>query len=81
MSSIFDQHLDKTPANFVALSPISFVERREGANVTSEALTAHCKALLASYKVPRDIRFEAIPKTSTGKIQKFQLRERAKGHA
>jgi fatty-acyl-CoA synthase len=35
--------------------------------------------LLASYKVPKDIRFEEIPKTSTGKIQKFQLRERAKG--
>jgi len=38
----------------------------------------HCKSLLAGYKVPRDIRFEEIPKTSTGKIQKFQLRERAK---
>jgi fatty-acyl-CoA synthase len=33
---------------------------------------------LAGYKVPRDVRFEPIPKTSTGKIQKFQLRERAK---
>jgi fatty-acyl-CoA synthase len=40
-------------------------------------LVAHCKALLAGYKVPREIRFEPIPKTSTGKIQKFQLRERA----
>ena len=34
--------------------------------------------VLAGYKVPREIRFEPIPKTSTGKIQKFQLRERAK---
>jgi fatty-acyl-CoA synthase len=33
--------------------------------------------LLAGYKVPRDIRFEDIPKTSTGKIQKFALRQRA----
>jgi fatty-acyl-CoA synthase len=33
--------------------------------------------LLAGYKVPREVRFEAIPKTSTGKIQKFVLRERA----
>jgi len=41
-------------------------------------LMAHCKTLLASYKVPKEIRFEEIPKTSTGKIQKFQLRERAK---
>jgi fatty-acyl-CoA synthase len=46
--------------------------------VTAEALAAHCKALLAGYKVPREFRFEEIPKTSTGKIQKFQLRERAK---
>jgi fatty-acyl-CoA synthase len=36
------------------------------------------RCLLAGYKVPREIRFEPIPKTSTGKIQKFQLRERAK---
>jgi fatty-acyl-CoA synthase len=49
--------------------------RRE---VTAEELVAHCKGLLAGYKVPREIRFEPIPKTSTGKIQKFQLRERAK---
>jgi fatty-acyl-CoA synthase len=33
--------------------------------------------LLASYKVPREVRFEPIPKTATGKIQKFSLRERA----
>jgi fatty-acyl-CoA synthase len=39
---------------------------------------AHCKGLLAGYKVPREIRFESIPKTSTGKIQKFELRQRAK---
>jgi fatty-acyl-CoA synthase len=37
--------------------------------------------LLAGYKVPKDIRFEDIPKTSTGKIQKFQLRERARTDA
>ncbi len=44
-------------------------------------LIAHCKQLLAGYKVPREIRFEAIPKTSTGKIQKFQLREKARSAA
>jgi fatty-acyl-CoA synthase len=60
-------------------TPLAFVECKAGATVTAAELVAHCKALLASYKVPRDIRFEDIPKTSTGKIQKFQLRERAKG--
>ena len=62
-------------------APVAFVELRPGAPVEAGELVAHCKALLAGYKVPRDIRFEAIPKTSTGKIQKFQLRERARSAA
>ena len=59
-------------------TPVAYVELRVGAQVTAAELVAHCKGLLAGYKVPREIRFEEIPKTSTGKIQKFQLRERAK---
>ena len=59
-------------------TPLAFVELREGATTTAEELIAHCRELLAGYKVPREIRFETIPKTSTGKIQKFQLRERAR---
>jgi fatty-acyl-CoA synthase len=59
-------------------TPLAFVELRAGAEVGAAELVAHCKDLLASYKVPRDIRFEPIPKTSTGKIQKFELRQRAK---
>jgi len=59
-------------------SPLAFVELKSGASVSQADLIAHCKNLLASYKVPKEIRFEEIPKTSTGKIQKFQLRERAK---
>ncbi len=59
-------------------TPLAFVEVKPGATVDAAALIAHCKSLLAGYKVPREIRFEPIPKTSTGKIQKFQLRERAK---
>jgi len=59
-------------------TPLAYVELAYGAQVTAPELIAHCKALLAGYKVPREIRFEPIPKTSTGKIQKFQLRERAR---
>ena len=59
-------------------TPLAFVELRPDASVTAAELIAHCRTLLAAYKTPRDIRFEAIPKTSTGKIQKFQLRERAR---
>ncbi len=59
-------------------SPVAYVETKADATVTAAELVAHCKSLLAGYKVPKEIRFETIPKTSTGKIQKFQLRERAK---
>ncbi len=59
-------------------TPVAYVELRAGAEVTAAELVAHCKELLAGYKVPRDIRFEPIPKTSTGKIQKFELRSRVK---
>ena len=59
-------------------TPLAYVETKPGSTVTADELSAHCKSLLASYKVPREFRFEEIPKTSTGKIQKFQLRERSK---
>jgi fatty-acyl-CoA synthase len=59
-------------------TPLAYVELKPGATATADDLVRHCKELLAGYKVPREVRFEEIPKTSTGKIQKFQLRERAK---
>jgi fatty-acyl-CoA synthase len=59
-------------------TPLAFVELKPGAQVTAAELVAHCKSLLAGYKVPREVRFEPIPKTSTGKIQKFMLRELAR---
>jgi len=62
-------------------APLAFVELKPDAPVEAADLIAHCRGLLAGYKVPREIRFEPIPKTSTGKIQKFQLRERARSAA
>jgi fatty-acyl-CoA synthase len=58
-------------------TPVAFVELRTAGAVSAQDLIAHCKSLLASYKVPREVRFEPIPKTATGKIQKFALRQRA----
>jgi fatty-acyl-CoA synthase len=58
--------------------PLAYVELRPGTEASADELIGHCRALLARYKVPKEIRFEPIPKTSTGKIQKFQLRERAR---
>jgi fatty-acyl-CoA synthase len=60
-------------------TPCAFVELKPGAQASAEDLTAWCKRNLAGYKVPRTIVFAEIPKTSTGKIQKFKLREMAKG--
>ncbi len=58
--------------------PLAYVELKAGAHTSAQELIAHCRALLAAYKIPREVRFEEIPKTATGKIQKFVLRERAR---
>jgi fatty-acyl-CoA synthase len=60
-------------------TPCVFVELKPGAAATSEELIAWCRKHLAAYKCPRFIVFADIPKTSTGKIQKFKLRDVAKG--
>ncbi|WP_063551617.1 acyl-CoA synthetase [Burkholderia territorii] len=54
--------------------PCAFVELRNGMSATEEEIVAHCRQLLAGFKVPKVVRFGELPKTSTGKIQKFQLR-------
>ena len=58
--------------------PCAFIELREGATVTAEELTEFCRERMARFKVPKKFIFEALPKTSTGKIQKYVLREKAK---
>jgi len=54
--------------------PCAFVELREGASATAEEIIAHCRLFLANYKVPRVVRFGELPRTATGKIQKYELR-------
>jgi fatty-acyl-CoA synthase len=58
-------------------TPCAFIELRAGAEVTEQDIIAHCRKHLAGFKVPRAVVFETLPKTSTGKIQKFELRQRA----
>ena len=58
--------------------PCAFVELRDGTTASSEEIIAFCRTHLAGFKVPKAVVFEELPKTSTGKIQKFQLRELAK---
>ena len=59
-------------------TPCAFIELRPGSTATAEDIIAWCRTGLATYKCPRHVVFAEIPKTSTGKIQKFVLRERAK---
>jgi fatty-acyl-CoA synthase len=59
-------------------TPCAFVEIKPGQKITADDLIAWCRNNLASYKCPRHIVFTELPKTSTGKIQKFKLREMAK---
>lgn len=54
--------------------PCAFVELRPGASATAEEIIAHCRLFLAHYKVPRTVRFGELPRTATGKIQKYELR-------
>jgi fatty-acyl-CoA synthase len=59
-------------------TPCAFVELKPQMNASAEELIEWCKGRLARYKCPRHILFMEIPKTSTGKVQKFVLRERAR---
>ena len=59
-------------------TPCAFVELKPGAKATADELIAWCRGNLASYKVPKFVVFTELPKTSTGKIQKFRLRDMAK---
>jgi fatty-acyl-CoA synthase len=59
-------------------TPCAFVELKPGASLTAEELIAHARGHLAHYKAPRTIVFAEIPRTSTGKIQKFKLRDIAR---
>jgi fatty-acyl-CoA synthase len=58
-------------------TPVAFIELKTDAETTAEEIISHCKAHLAGFKVPRAVIFGELPKTSTGKIQKFELRKRA----
>ena len=59
-------------------TPCAFIELKPGKTATEAEIIAWCKQQLASFKCPRTIVFAEVPKTSTGKIQKFRLREMAR---
>ncbi len=60
--------------------PVAYVTLRDGAEVDGAAIIAHVKDRLAGFKAPKEVHFGELPKTSTGKIEKHVLRDRAKEH-
>jgi fatty-acyl-CoA synthase len=58
--------------------PVAFVELKSGATVTEADLIAFVRSRLAGFKTPKRVFFGDLPKTATGKIQKFELRDRAR---
>jgi fatty-acyl-CoA synthase len=59
-------------------SACAFVTARSGGSVTAEELMLWCRERLAGFKVPKRVIFGELPKTATGKVQKFALRDRAR---
>lgn len=59
-------------------TPCAFIELRPGHSLSEEDVIEHCRSLLARFKCPRSVIFQEVPKTSTGKIQKFLLRDEAR---
>ena len=59
-------------------TPCAFLEMKPGKTSTAEEIIAFCRDNLAHYKCPRTVVFAELPKTSTGKIQKFKLRDLAR---
>ena len=66
-----DERWGETPCAFVTLKP-------DGGDVSAETLIEFCRDRLAHFKAPKTVVFGELPKTSTGKVQKFVLRDRAR---
>jgi len=79
--SILDAAVVACPDPMWGETPCAFVTLKPEASATVEEIIAFCRERLAHFKAPRTVMFGPLPKTSTGKIQKFLLRERTKGNA
>jgi fatty-acyl-CoA synthase len=66
------------PDDYWGETPCAFVTLKDGQSATENDIIAFCRDNMAKFKVPKTVVFDDLPKTSTGKIQKFILRERAR---
>ena len=85
VESILYKHPDVLAAAVVAKAdekwgetPCAFIELRNGSEINDENIVEFCRQYLAGFKIPKNVVFKELPKTSTGKVQKFLLREEAK---
>ncbi|PHU25242.1 putative acyl-activating enzyme 2 [Capsicum chinense] len=76
--AVFEAAVVARPDNHWGETPCAFMKLKEGFHVSSQEIINFCKDNLPHYKAPRTVIFQDLPKTSTGKIQKFILREKAK---
>jgi fatty-acyl-CoA synthase len=79
--AVFEAAVVARPDKMWGETPCAFVTLKPEAAATNDDIIAFCREHLARFKAPRTVIFGPLPKTSTGKIQKFLLRERAKGDA
>lgn len=76
--SVIEAAVVGRPDDYWGETPCAFVKLKEGCDASAEELINHCRNNLPHYMAPRSIVFEELPKTSTGKIQKYILRGKAK---
>ena len=74
----FDAAVVARPDDKWGETPCAFVELKADQAASEDDLIAYCRDNMAHFKAPKTVVFTALPKTSTGKIQKFKLREKAK---
>ena len=77
--SIMEAAVVARPDDFWGESVCAFVTLKAGMDASEGELIDHCRSVLAHFKAPRTVVFTELPKTSTGKVQKNVLRERAQG--
>jgi len=75
--AVFEAAVVARPDAIWGETPCAFVTLKDGADTTAEVLIAFCRAHMASFKIPRHVVFGPLPKTATGKVQKYLLREQA----
>jgi fatty-acyl-CoA synthase len=76
--AVLARRWSRSPTEKWGETPCAFVELKPGAEATEEEIIAHCREHVARFKAPKRVIFGELPKTSTGKIQKFVLREKVK---